>query len=544
MKNQSSACILAGLGGAAPELLPLNLIFDYPVKWGAFKVLRDFLQNFYDAVGQENWSQQFSHRVDEDVLLLQARDVGFSYDWLVPIGASTKREGRGQYAGFFGEGFKIASLCALRDHGWNVEMASRDWELRVIVHHVTIDGRTLPSLAYHLWKSRSTRRDTVLALHPFRPQDHAELRAALESFYYPHNPLFGAKLWSTETAAVWRRSDVAKPVGFPATYSLRGEGILYAGYQAMGSFPFPLVIALHDYRHHDRERDTFYEMDVMDAIKRVCALVPPECAFELMEVFRGKWSCYPKKKHDFGSWHPIVARLTERLSRSETATRRWREKREVPTVARGGTRQTFQPGAMEPAPSSPLVAASRSAGLSARSRRFSRFGVRTLGVGVRSGGGIRRRPLAGNDGSHGHSSPGRADRENIARLLRPRACTALSSDRPRVGDVERHGRVLSPRRTAHDHPRLSRVLSTPVHRSQKNRLSAGGIFERLEHLLARIGALLRRRSIGKVLTSADPCLGNRNCQRPGHPPRRTGMEPVVFGRLSLYHLSPTRDILR
>jgi hypothetical protein len=93
------------------------------VKWDAFKVLRDFLQNFYDAVGEEKWSEQFSHRVKEGTLLFHARDVGFSYDWLVPIGASTKREERGKYAGFFGEGFKIASLCALRDHGWNTSLA-------------------------------------------------------------------------------------------------------------------------------------------------------------------------------------------------------------------------------------------------------------------------------------------------------------------------------------------------------------------------------------------------------------------------------------
>jgi hypothetical protein len=57
--------------------------------------------------------------------------VNLIYDWLIPIGASTKREGGGSYAGYFGEGFKIASLCAIRDHGWNIEIRSRDWELMV-----------------------------------------------------------------------------------------------------------------------------------------------------------------------------------------------------------------------------------------------------------------------------------------------------------------------------------------------------------------------------------------------------------------------------
>lgn len=35
-----------------PEILSLNLILDYPVRWSKYKVLRDFIQNFYDAL---NW---------------------------------------------------------------------------------------------------------------------------------------------------------------------------------------------------------------------------------------------------------------------------------------------------------------------------------------------------------------------------------------------------------------------------------------------------------------------------------------------------------
>jgi hypothetical protein len=97
--------------------IPLNLIFDYPVRWSKYKVLRDLIQNFFDSVPREQWRTRFRRHHEGQQLTLIATDVGFSYDWLVPIGASTKRDGNGEYAGYFGEGFKIAALCALRDHG-------------------------------------------------------------------------------------------------------------------------------------------------------------------------------------------------------------------------------------------------------------------------------------------------------------------------------------------------------------------------------------------------------------------------------------------
>ena len=131
-------------------LVPLNLIFDYPVRWSRFKVLRDLIQNCYDAVGYRRWHSHFSHEWTQGQLQLRTAQTGFSYDWLLHIGASTKRERVGEYAGYFGEGFKIAALCALRDHGWNVAVASRDWRLKVTTAEVLIDGRRLTSLAYRV----------------------------------------------------------------------------------------------------------------------------------------------------------------------------------------------------------------------------------------------------------------------------------------------------------------------------------------------------------------------------------------------------------
>jgi hypothetical protein len=42
---------LIGAPGRRATEVNLNLVWDYPVFWSQYKVLRDLVQNFYDAVG-------------------------------------------------------------------------------------------------------------------------------------------------------------------------------------------------------------------------------------------------------------------------------------------------------------------------------------------------------------------------------------------------------------------------------------------------------------------------------------------------------------
>jgi hypothetical protein len=249
-----------------PKLLSLNLVYDYPVHWSRFKVLRDMVQNFYDAVPRPEWERRFLAKIENDTLVLTAIDVGFSYDWLIPIGASTKRGGEGEYAGYFGEGFKIASLCAVRDHGWDVEICSRDWRLKVVTTQLRVDGRDLQSLGYKIWSSGARARDTVMRISPFT--DEALLTNVLRSFYSPGNPLFGEKVWESPEAAVYCRSKEPKPDGYPRTYDEPGPGIIFAGFQALGSCQPPLIFCLHNFRLKDRERNSFYRMDVTKDVWR------------------------------------------------------------------------------------------------------------------------------------------------------------------------------------------------------------------------------------------------------------------------------------
>lgn len=159
----------SGIGEKAsePELIPLHLVFEYPVRWSKFQIFRDFIQNFFDAIGSAGFHDRFTYGLSNAGLTMVAADVGFCHEWLIPIGASTKRtppdasradSSESVFAGHFGEGFKIAALCALRDFGWQVEMASRDWELRVVCRPTTIESRPISALAYEFWRDSANPR--------------------------------------------------------------------------------------------------------------------------------------------------------------------------------------------------------------------------------------------------------------------------------------------------------------------------------------------------------------------------------------------------
>ena len=150
-------------------IIPLNIILSYPVHWGKYEVLRDFIQNFYDAVGFRNWNQAFHYDYNEqDILTMWIENVQFSYEWLMHIGASTKTGASSENAGYFGEGFKIASLCATRDHGMNVKMSSGDWELVVTHIEHKIETRSMQMLAYDV-KPTEYQDRSILQLWPITP---------------------------------------------------------------------------------------------------------------------------------------------------------------------------------------------------------------------------------------------------------------------------------------------------------------------------------------------------------------------------------------
>ncbi len=72
----------------------LNILMTYPVSWTPRMVFRDYIQNFFDAVGSEQFGEQFLYDYDEQAGILKMEAAAaFDKEWLYFVGASTKRNG-------------------------------------------------------------------------------------------------------------------------------------------------------------------------------------------------------------------------------------------------------------------------------------------------------------------------------------------------------------------------------------------------------------------------------------------------------------------
>lgn len=294
--------------------IPLNLIFDYPVHWSKYKVLRDFIQNFYDSLSYKEFENRFIYNLSEDgVLTCTAKNTCFNYEWLVHIGASSKREESDKYAGYFGEGFKIASLCAIRDYNWNISMSSSNWSLDVTTLDMKIDDKSMTSLAYNLFESDEIEQHTTLKIYPFSKSDYEIFLSSLYTFYYSENPLFSEKLYENEFCAVYYRSNLSKPAEFPISYDSKGDGIVFGSYQALGSFEFPLVFCLHTYKQEDRDRDVFSKIDIINILVGVTRQVPSSIAYILLNCFKKYWYTYPSEKYGYKSYYSVIKTLVMKL---------------------------------------------------------------------------------------------------------------------------------------------------------------------------------------------------------------------------------------
>lgn len=110
------------------DLLPLDLAMDYPINWSFPQVLRDFIQNFFDAIGPEKFETEFIYDWHQNAdgdgfdLMMSTDHHPFSYEWLMYVGGSTKTASRGRYIGQYGEGFKMSVLRIMQMGGMTISM--------------------------------------------------------------------------------------------------------------------------------------------------------------------------------------------------------------------------------------------------------------------------------------------------------------------------------------------------------------------------------------------------------------------------------------
>jgi len=301
-------------------IMPLNIVTTYPVRWTKYKVFRDFIQNFYDSVGYLQWEKRFHYAYSDKVLSMWVEDIHFSYEWLMHIGASTKTSDSFANAGYFGEGFKIASLCAIRDYGWTLIMSSGNWELSVISQEQRIDDRKVSMLAYDI-KEREEQNCSRLQMANITEEEFAVFKSSLNGFYYPENLMLGEKLWEGREGAVYTRSSSPYPEELPYTSDFGRRGAVFCAYQLLGSNPFDLVVCLHRYKKEDRERNSLYSFDVVDIFKEISYYIDAYGAMKMLEKMRRYWNAKPKRRVDIHSWSPVISSLVQKISESREITK-------------------------------------------------------------------------------------------------------------------------------------------------------------------------------------------------------------------------------
>jgi len=317
--------------GGLPSLIPLGIAMDYQVRWNIHRILRDFVQNFYDCIGTDHFADEFQNEWkstererrsqyglrEEKQLQAKMKIPGhsFSYNWLTYIGGSTKT-GKDEYAGEYGEGFKIALLCLVK-LGGDAVMSSGNWELRPCEYTENIDGHEIKMFGYRM-KKRKDDGFTTLELYgiPASDENIRYVKEVLLEFFYPGNPLLADKIESAGGYELYSRSSMK----IPCTEAADIQGILYYKYIARGRLPFPAVIHVakkHRYMTNDRSRYILSEAAVAETVYKAAECLSLEASFWMLIQMREKWKDFPVFKKDrpadLKTWYYVVCQLVRNI---------------------------------------------------------------------------------------------------------------------------------------------------------------------------------------------------------------------------------------
>jgi hypothetical protein len=162
------------------------------VNWDEIYIARDLMQNFFDANRDRL----------EAVKVLQANLHGrqeviisapspFNLERLFYLGSEKSDDDIGQY----GEGFKVAATCLLRDHNIMPVVISGNDVVCLRVADKSVADTQLYPVEYDFYHNQNSYAGTALLLHGCSMKLARALAQGLSHFFYPENPLLGEKLW-------------------------------------------------------------------------------------------------------------------------------------------------------------------------------------------------------------------------------------------------------------------------------------------------------------------------------------------------------------
>lgn len=294
--------------------IPLEIVADYPIKWDFKKALRDFIQNFYDALGPDKFGSEFEYSYDRDErfysLVIKVKGQPFSHELLSYIGSSTKSND-GNTIGKYGEGFKMACLSAYK-MGIRITMHSEDWEIVPATYTETIDGREIGMFGYML---NHVEADgiTSLTMENIPPKYYSELGQGLLDFFYPENPLFGELIGKGDNYTIYSRSSMAIPC---YQFAPKLKGILYINNLARGRLPFPLIVNFKTKCYSDlRSRPTLDELDTYRKVYECMEEWTPEQSAAVLRMLQNSWGDVASMEYSDNTNYYYVCQLVRNVSR-------------------------------------------------------------------------------------------------------------------------------------------------------------------------------------------------------------------------------------
>jgi hypothetical protein len=101
---------------------------------------------------------------------------------------------------------------------------------------------------------------------------------------------------------------------------------VFVGRQALGSVRYPIVVAWHEFRQTDRERNALYGFQVLEVWKSVVRRMDADAAMTLLLLLRREWYTRTRKKYDSASYHEVVSALVACVADSRSAVASFRRK--------------------------------------------------------------------------------------------------------------------------------------------------------------------------------------------------------------------------
>ena len=165
-----------------------NVTTAWGVNWNEEMIARDLLQNFFDAnradLGQVRVTVRGNH-------VTVSGPATFALERLYYLGSEKGQDDIGQY----GEGFKAAAMCLLRDHHVTPIVVSGNRMVRITVSETPVPGTNLQCLVYHFFTLDAPYPGTILLLPESNPYLIKAMQGGMTHFFYTGNPLVGRLLW-------------------------------------------------------------------------------------------------------------------------------------------------------------------------------------------------------------------------------------------------------------------------------------------------------------------------------------------------------------